>query len=409
VANTDKKHKAILKVVVVGGGFAGVKSALGLIDEPAIDLTLISDAKDFRYHPTLYRAATGGYHVQTLIPLSDIFENKPIRIVYERAEKIDRQNKKIITFNGQAISYDKVIFALGSVTNYFHIKGLEQYSYGIKTFDEASRLKEHLHKQLITDHLPDINYVVVGGGPTGVELAGALSAYIKHLLKTHKIKHRAVHIDLIEAAPRLMPSMPKDLSRSVARRLRRLGIKLYLDKKVDGETADNLIMDGELLKSRTVIWTAGVSNNPFFKDNGFRLNQKGLAEVNEYLETEPDIFVLGDNAATPYSGMAQTAVHNGVFIAENIKRQLQSRPLKAYQPKKPVYVTPAGPQWAAVLWGNIRLYGYVGWLLRRSADFIAYHDIETWWKASRQWLAENIEEESCPYCVVNDQTETTQS
>lgn len=400
--NTDKKNPDRLKVVIVGGGFGGVKTALELLDENSIDITLVSDSKDFHYHPALYHAATGGYHAQSLIPLSDIFQTKPLHLIYAQAEKIDRENKKIITDSGQHISYDKLVLALGSITNYFHIKGLARYSYGIKSFEEASELKEHLHEQLIVNREPDINYVVVGAGPSGVELAGALPVYIKHLMKKHKIKHSALHIDLVEAAARVLPSMPKDFSKAVARRLRHLGIKLYLNKKVEGETADSLIIDGRPLTSRTVVWTAGVQNNSFFGENDFNLNEKGKVVVNEYLEAETDVLVLGDNAATIYSGMAQTAIHDGVFAANNIKRAQTGRQLRSYKPKRPVYVISAGRHWAAVLWGKIRIYGPVGWMLRRAADFIAYRDVETWWKASRQWRAGNIEEENCPYCAVND-------
>jgi NADH dehydrogenase FAD-containing subunit len=108
--------------------------------------------------------------------------------------------------------------------------------------------------------------------------------------------------------------------------------------------------------------------------------------------------VLGDNADTKYSGLAQTALYDGVYAAENLIRIQRGRKPKVYKPKKPIYVMPAGPKWAAVLWGNFRIYGWLGWQLRRLADLVAYHDYRPWWQASQLWQAEKTEEETCPLC-----------
>lgn len=393
----NQNHK-LHKVVIIGAGFGGIKAALKLSENASMNVTLISDKPDFRYYPTLYRTATGGSRVQTLIKLKDIFANKKVRVLHATATKIDREQKKLVISDGQTFAYDTLILALGVVTNYFGINGLEQYSYGMKSFEDATELKQHLHHQLISDHKPDFNYIVIGGGPSGVELAGALPAYIKYIMKCHHVKHRSIHVSLIEASPRLLPRMPKDVSRHVARRLRRLGVHLYLNKKVEGETVDSLIVDDKPIKSHSVVWTAGVTNHPFFKENHFVLSKNDRVVVNQYLQAEENIYVIGDNADTPYSGMAQTAIHDGDFVATTISAIMKGSIPEPYSLQKPVYVTPVGPHWAATLWGKVRLYGRVGWALRRVADFIAYHDVETWWKASRQWRAEYDIEEDCPSC-----------
>ena len=392
------------RVVIVGGGFGGIKTALELADVPEFDVTLVSDQTDFRYYPMLYRAATGGSRAQSTIPLRDIFAGKDVRLVHEQADKIDRTQQQLHTASGHKLPYDTLVLALGVITNYFGIKGLERYSYGIKSIEEATGLKHHLHQQLINEHRPDFNYVVIGGGPTGVELAAALPAYIRHIMKLHGIKHRAVHVDLIEAAPRVLPHMPKDVSRAVAHHLRKIGVKLYLGKSVGGETAHSLMVDKQPIPSSTVVWTAGVTNHPFFKKNRFSLAPTGKVAVNEYLLAEDHIYVIGDNANTQYSGMAQTALHDAVFVASNLLRANGSKTPLPYKPKKPVYVTPAGPHWAAVLWGKVRIYGWLGWTMRRAADFIAYHDFEPWWKASKQWMKENDSEEDCVYCAAASQS-----
>ena len=353
---------------------------------------------NFHYYPTLYHTATGGSSAQSSIPLSSLFEGKDITLLRETAESLDREKKHIITNKGSH-PYDVLILALGSVPNYFGIKGVEEYSFSISTPENARRFKNHLHEQLDDPRKPDLNFVIVGGGPTGIELSGALGAYMDEIMEAHGVTHRAVHIDLIEAAPALVPRMPKRMGRKIAHRLHKLGVKLYLNQVVESETADTLTVSGRPIQSHTVVWTAGTTCSPFFRQNGFKLNERGKAVVNEYMETEPDIFVLGDNAATTFSGMAQTALYDATFVAENLVRKSHGRLMKRYTPKEPIYVFPVGKRWAAVLWGKVQIYGFVGWLLRLAADFVGFKDYQPWWKASRQWMTEFKGEEDCPTCT----------
>src|SRR5690606_23852136 len=122
--------------------------------------------------------------------------------------------------------------------------------------------------------------------------------------------------------------------------------------------------------------------------NGFQLTRTGKVRVDHFLQAEQGIYVIGDNADTPYSGMAQTALYDGKFVAGNLVRLANEEEPAPYIAKKPVYVMPAGPRWAAVLWGRFRIYGLGGWLLRRAADLIAYRDYEPWKMAIDRWLAE---------------------
>ena len=387
------------RVLIVGGGFGGVKAALELADDDRLEVTLLSDRPAFRYYPTLYHAATGGKRANSLIPLNTLFQNKPVTIIQGTVTALDRKARTVATDNGQIFPFDSLILALGVVTNYFGIEGLEQYSFGIKSTEEAERLKAHLHQQLIDDHKPDLNYVIVGAGPTGIELAGALPHYLRRIMHSHGIEHRAIHIDLVEAAPRLLPRLPQDTSRMVRRQLKRLGIRLYLSQAVQGETADELMVNGKPIRSHTVIWTAGVTNHPFFKVNNFVLTNRGKVATDVYLQAEDSIYVIGDNANTPYSGLAQTALHDGDFVAQNLRRKLSGKEPKSYTVKRPITVIPAGEHWAAVIWGKLRLYGWAGYALREAADIIGFHDLEPWAKAGKQWFTEFSSEESCPVCA----------
>lgn len=391
------EHKT--KIVILGGGFAGIKTALELADNPTFNVSLVSDQVNFRYYPTLYRAATGARTESYSIPLSEIFKGKSVKVINDSISKIDREAK---TISGKdSYKYDRLVIGLGVVTNYFGIKGLKEYSYGIKSQDEAQELRDHIHKLILDEGKPDLNYVVIGGGPTGVELAGALPDYIKHVMKKHGLAEKRLHIDLIEAAPRLMPRMPKSYSTAVAKRLRKLGVKLYLNQTVQAETADSLMVSGHSIDSHTVVWTAGVTNHPFFSANNFSLNDHGKVVVDKYLQAEPDIYVIGDNANTPFSGMAQTALHDAKFVAANLARQAKTKKMKTYSVKKPVYVTPVGKGWAAVLMNSIHIYGWSGWVLRSAADFRAYSDYEPWWKAGKHWLAEYEDEPTCLVCAAD--------
>lgn len=392
MANSKKK------LLILGGGFAGIKTALELSTQPDFEITLISDQENFRYYPSLYHTATGGKQTASSIPLTEVFGGKQIKIVKDKILTLDREAKSVKGAGGKNYSYDILVVALGVVTNFFGIKGLEKYAFGIKTQEEAQKLRDHIHEQLADEQKPDVNYVVIGGGPTGVELAGALPAYIQHVMKRHNLPKTNLHIDLVEAGPRLITRMPKGYSYAIQKHLRKLGIKLYLDQTVQAETADGLMVSGKPISSHTVVWTAGVTNHPFLKVNNFALNEHGKAVVDNQLQAEQDIYIVGDNADTPYSGMAQTALFDAVFVAKNLKRQVAGKSPRAYKAKKPVYVTPAGPRWAAVLWNGVQLYGLVGWLVRGAADLAGYHDYEPWWKASKHWMAESESDKSCPTC-----------
>lgn len=387
------------KIVIVGGGFGGLKAALDLSKSGAFDITLVSETDTFRYYPSLYHTATGGSHKVASIPLDELVDAGAVHRVHAKVTGLDRGQKHVITSSGQEIPYDYLVLALGVVTNYFGINGLDKFAFGIKTLEDAEELKQHLHQQIIDTKRPDLNYVVVGGGPTGIELAGTLGDYVKYICEKHGVRKRSIHVDLVEAAPRLVPRMAPAISKKIAKQLRSRGVKLYFKAAVQGQTADELTVNGKPIRSHTVVWTAGMSNNPFFAEQGFQLVKNGKVRVDQYLQAEPSIFVLGDNADTPYSGMAQTAIYDGQYIARSLETIiLRKETPKPYVAKKPIYVMPAGPNWAAVQWGEARFYGKDGWAVRRASDFIGYKDYEPLFKATRRWFAEYEREDLCAYC-----------
>ena len=389
------------KVLILGGGFGGIKAALTLLETDNYHVTLVSDDEEMKYYPTLYHTATGGKRANSSIKLADIFAGKEIEFIVGTAKTIDRKLKTVKLTNHHEISFDYLIIGLGVVTNYFGIPGLADYAYSIKSQKDVYKFKRHLHKQITDENGPDLHYVIVGAGPTGIELAGALPPYIKRILHLHGMQDKGYHIDLIEAQKHVLPMFDKKIAKKAARRLRQLKVRLYLGKAVQGQSVDGLTMSGKPIRSHTVVWTAGVTNHPFFKENDFVVMNRGKIAVDVYLQTEQNIFIIGDNANTPYSGMAQTALHDGEFVAKNLIRKASGKNYKSYKPKKPFSVIPIGKHWAIASYGNKYITGKLGWLIREGAYLIGFHDIQPWPKAIKQYLTEFQYQDDCSICSRN--------
>ena len=384
-----------MNTTIVGGGFGGIKTALELAKDSKNEVVLISDKPVFQYYPALYSSATGHSHRESWVPLGEIFASYPNVTVYiDTISGIDIVQKTLSGTSGTAYIYGDVVFAIGVVTTYFNIPGLETYAYGIKSAEEIQRLKHRLFTDISESRTYDKNYVIIGAGPTGVELAAALGTYIRRLARYYDVRERKPRIRLIEAAPRVMPRSSERTSRNVERQLRRLGVSVETSRKVERETASELIVGGNEIESHTVIWTSGVTNNPFFAAHPhiFTLMPNGKVKVNEHLEARPHIYVIGDNAATPYSGLAQTALHDAKFVAANLRRKARHQARKEYRAVLPVQAVPVGVRWAMVEWKWLRLYGWTGSLLRRAADLIGYMDILPFGTSLASWRAAMVYE-----------------
>lgn len=390
-----------MRVVVVGGGFGGVRAALRLANKVGFDVTLVSKQSYFEYHAALYRSATGRSPLEVAIPLSDFFESAGnVEVVKDEIVDIDPDAKTLTGASESVYRFDAVILGLGSVTEYFGIQGLEEYSYGVKTISEALELKRHLHENLVSKATAEKNYVVVGAGASGIELAAELSSYLSKIRRKHRLSSAAYKIELIEAGPQLLPTMPANYSKMVTRRLKKLRVKTYINNKVGAETADGIQLPGGSISSHTVVWTAGVANNPFFKKfpNIFKLGRGGKVEADDQLKVTDGIYIIGDSVDTKYSGMAQTALHDADFVTGNLLRAAAGKQPQPYVPKKPIYAIPVGSNWSAVLWGKLEIYGFAGWVLRRLADLWLYLNFLPPGKALSAWRYGIIQEEICAKC-----------
>lgn len=382
-----------MNIVVVGGGFGGVKAALELSKSKKLNIKLISDREDFCYFPALYSAATGHSHLASWVPLREIFDGiDNVELIKDTAVDIDKTNMHVACESGEKFKYDKLILSLGTVTTYFGIEGLDSYSFGIKSIEEIKELKHHLQTSIADSQTTERHYVIIGAGPTGVELAAAFGSYLNRICKHYGVKKADYTIELIEAAPRVLPRMSEKTSRRVTKRLTKLGINVQLDKKVESANVDGIMVSGKPLKSHTVIWTSGVANNPFYKTNAdkFDLDERARVKVDSQMRADDNIYVIGDNASTEYSGLAQTALHDAIFVAGNIKRQARGAQPKKYKAVMPPVVVPIGVAWAVFEWHKLRVYGWPAAIIRKLADFVGYHDILPIGQALGVWRAEKV-------------------
>lgn len=382
-----------MNIIIVGGGFAGIKAAIELSKRHIGKITLISDEPYFLHHATLYATATGRSMAESVIPLRDIFAPYPnVTIVKDVVTAIDPQRHLIIGKEKQ-YHYDKAILAMGSVTTYFGIKGVAEHAYGIKSLEDIKAFQAHIHEEVVNQQL-DKEYFVIGAGPTGVELAAALTEYLHTLIDTYHLKHSKAKVTLVEAAPRILPRFSKTAAKKVSARLKVMGIKVLTNHKVEALDEDSIVIDGTTYPTRTAVWTSGVANNPFFAAQGdiFNLAPNGRVNVNEYLEAIPHVYVLGDNNTVKNSGVAWPAMHQATFVAKHLTRLVSKQPLIPYNPRRFASGFPVGQHWGYVEHLGIYAAGRTGAMLRRYIELKGLQKLMPRRLARDLWRAHYIPE-----------------
>lgn len=383
-----------MHTVIVGGGFAGVKAALEISKRQLGKVTLISDQPHFLHHATLYATATGRSEDESVIMLEDIFaKHHDVDVVFDTMVGLDADKHVVVGEKGKYV-YDNLIIAIGMVTTYFGIKGMSEHSFGIKTLAEVAEFKEHIKDAVLDDKKLDKNYVVIGAGPTGVELAGALQLYLQELVESHMLKKSSVNITLVEAAPKILPRSSNTASKKVQKRLEKLGVKVLVNHKVEALSDNSIIIDGKKIPTKTAIWTSGVSNNPFFAkfQQYFTLLDRGPRPVvvDDQLQAYPDVYVLGDNAAIEYGGVATTALQTAAFIADHLARKMTQRPFKKFAAVKAPEMLPIGDGWAYYEHRGVYAAGKLGHFLRRRFERKNYSVFLPETQAEAAWRAHDV-------------------
>lgn len=368
-------------VVIIGAGFAGLAAAQQLRRAP-VDLTIIDRNNYHGFWPLLYQVATAGLEPQQI--------TYPVRAMLRRArharfllavvERIDRTNRRVFTDRG-IVDYDELIVAAGSATNFFGLSEIAARSFALKDVPDALLLRNHLiacFEQASIERDPAsrqrlLTFAIVGGGPTGVEMAGAIAELIRHvMLKDYPMLDRAAtRVVLIEAANRLLLSFPPNLSRRAQRTLEKLGVAIRLGTAVrsfDGHTL--CFTDNTRLAAATVVWAAGVQGSPLGASLDVPLARGTRVPVTPalHLRDDPRVWVIGDLAyleapdGTAYPQLATVAMQQGRHVARNLQRKLRGEALQPFRyVDKGTMATIGRNSAVAKIWG-IPLSGPLAWL-----------------------------------------------
>ncbi|NCO10495.1 FAD-dependent oxidoreductase [Candidatus Saccharibacteria bacterium] len=380
-----------MHVVVVGGGFGGIKAALELSRRNVGKITLISDEPHFLHHATLYSTATGKSYAESVIPLATIFARHPsVQVIQDRAVSLDEHRRLLICKKGQ-YKYDKLVLSLGSVTTFFGIPGMSQRAFGIKTLNDVKEFQNHIHDEVIEKKL-DKEYFVIGAGPTGVELAASLNEYLKSLIHTYRIKGARSRVVLVEAAPRILPSLSKTASTKIHKQLQKQGVRVVVNHKVESLKDDGIIIEGKKHPTTTAVWTSGMANNPFFEKNKdiFQLTPTGYVHANDHLEALPNVYVIGDSNSVKHSGMAWPAFKQATHVAKQISRLAQGKHQRRFHSHSVPCGIPVGETWGYVEWHGVYLAGRTGFLARRYMELYGYSQLVSLRKAIPVWRAHYI-------------------
>ena len=452
------------KVLIVGGGFGGVAAALELSKRgegrgERVKITLVNPTAHFEYHASLYRVLTGHSPLEVCIPLKEIFSNRQsglsrfwrrsapqndVEVLEDEIDSIDFQKNVAVGKSESKYHYDYLILALGSEVDYYDIPGLKKSSYSLKSISDAIRLNRHLHQSFLEctysknkiDKVCNTHIIVVGGGATGVEVAGELAGYTKILAKKHFVDQSLITVDLITADSRLVPNLPSAISTQLETRLRHLNVNIYFNKRVMKEEFETVYLPGIEMKAKTVVWAAGVAGNRKYKEWGLPIGDNGKVKVDEYLHPKLEknqtvilndsegslanasssdklrdssvppqndksfnnVYIVGDGAATKNSGMAKTAWYDGLYIGDSIANILTGKKPVVYIPSPLWHFLPAGRSWVAVAIGNFKVSGLLGWWIRRMVDFIFFTKILPLGKAIDAFRSDKILWETCPIC-----------
>ncbi|PYX50520.1 MAG: FAD-dependent oxidoreductase [Acidobacteria bacterium] len=380
--------KTIPRVVIVGAGFGGLNAARALA-KADVQITVI-DRKNFHtFQPLLYQVATAGLSPgEIAAPIRSIFRaHKNVEVLMAEVTGFDIAGRMVETPEGK-IAYDYLIVAAGASHAYFGHDDWEPYAPGLKTVEDALEIRRRVllafelaeRQTAAGDTSAPLNFVVVGGGPTGVELAGTLAEICRHAL-THEFRSidpARTHIVLIEGGPRVLAAYPDDLSRSALEQLNRLGVEVRTSTTVTQIEAGAVYAGSTRLPATVVLWAAGVAASPLGKKIGAPTDRAGRVLVQPDLSVpgHPELFVIGDLAALKdekgkmLPGVAPVAIQQGRFVAKLISRELSnaraasvshlSRPAFHYWDKGSLATI--GRAAAVADFGKIHISGFMAWL-----------------------------------------------
>jgi NADH:ubiquinone reductase (H+-translocating) len=367
-------------VVIVGAGFGGLRAARRLARSP-LRITLIDRKNHHTFQPLLYQVATAGISPgEIAAPIRWIVRGrKNIEVLLGEVQQFDLE-KKLVKLADLEIPYDYLIVAAGASHAYFGHDEWEPFAPGLKTIEDALEIRRRVllafelaERQAASgDGQVQLNFVIVGGGPTGVELAGTLAEISRRVLANEfvSIDPKRTRIILLEGGPRVLPTYPEDLSRSAEEQLRHLGVEVHTSTLVTGVEAAAVRVGETRMPAAVTLWAAGVAASPLGKALGAPVDRAGRVLVNPDLSVpgHPEVFVIGDLASLKdeggkmLPGVAPVAMQEGTAAARNIERDLQSEPRHAFHYFDKGSLATIGRAAGVAQFGKIHISGFVAWL-----------------------------------------------
>jgi NADH:ubiquinone reductase (H+-translocating) len=373
------------RIVIVGGGFGGLAAAKALKNAPA-EVILIDRANHHLFQPLLYQVATAALTPsQIATPIRSIFrKQKNVTVILGEVTGMDKERKCVFVSDADRkkvpVAYDYLILATGATHSYFGHNEFEEYAPGLKSLADAvsSRNKilqafEQAEAEEDPSHHPELlTFILVGAGPTGVEMASALAILVRTTLKSdfRRIDPASARIVLVDMAARVLPPFSEDLSEAAKRRLEDLGVEVKLGHSVDRIDADGIVVAGERIASKTVIWTAGVVPSPAGKWLKVETDRAGRVRVQGDVTVpgHPEIFVVGDTASfeengKPLPGVAQVAMQQGRYAGKVIHSRLTgSAPPGPFSYFDKGNMAVVGKGFAVLQSHKVRVSGFGAWL-----------------------------------------------
>lgn len=376
------------RVVVIGAGFAGLWAARALARQP-VDVLVIDRVNYHTFLPLLYQVAAAELEPEDIaFPIRSILRGKPnVRFALDKVDRIDLAGRRVMC-GKQSFGYDFLILAAGSATHFFGIPGGEEFAFRLKTLDEAVLLRNQIlgcfenaaREQDAALRHRQLTFTIIGGGPTGVEFAGALAELVDGALLRDfpEVERQALRIVLVEAADRLLPALPVTGGEFALRRLKRMGVEVRLSSAVSAISPTEVrLRDGAVLQTETVVWTAGVRGASVVESPPWPLGKSGHVSVLSTLQVagHPEVYVAGDLTQFPQDGqmlpkVAPVAIQQGTAAAWNVLRQIDGRaPLPFRYHDRGTMVT-VGRNAAVAILGGRCFTGYPAWLIWLSVHIV---------------------------------------
>ena len=363
-------------VVIVGGGFGGLYAARAL-RRANVRVTLVDRSNHHLFQPLLYQVATAALSpAHIAVALRRVLRRqKNVSVVLAEAVSVDTVKRRVVLRDG-FVDYDYLILASGSTHSYFGHGEWSSFAPGLKTLQDAIEIRRRvLLAYEAAEREPDparrtalLTFVVVGAGPTGVELAGALAEIARHVLARdfRQIDPASARIVLVEAGPRVLPAFAPDLSVAAQRRLEQMGVQVLLGRPVTGIDGEGVSMGPERIVSRSVLWAAGVQASPLGASLGVPLDKAGRVAVEPDLRLPgaPEVFVIGDLASVPgVPGLAPAAIQGGRHAAKSIVRLIEGEQPEPFKYLDKGQLATIGRNAAVAQIGPLHLEGFFAWLM----------------------------------------------